>query len=163
MMKVKNVEQLELKQRELLFRKSPIISVTITNRPRLCADIIRNFIHLEDETQQRNIVAWRPVVIDVIDGYTNFPIDSFAKHLETFYPLVISLLEKEINNDLRGAIWTFLRRTGEAKFGMPEFVSTRGREGSISSDRGGLTPISPGPSHGGPLPISRRASRVSNR
>lgn len=124
---------------------------------RLCADIIRSFIHLDEETQQRNIVAWRPVVIDVIEGYTNFQIDSFSKHLEMFYPLVITLLEKEVNNDLRGAIWAFLRRTGECKFGMPEYVPSRGREGSVSSERGAasMTPVSPG--------LSRRASRVSNR
>lgn len=97
-------------------------------------------------------------MIDVIEGYTNFPMASFNKHLETFYPLVITLLEREISNDLRGAIWAFLRRTGESKFGMPEFVPSRAREGSVSSERGGpgLTPVSPGPGQ-------RRASRVSNR
>ncbi|KAK5101942.1 guanine nucleotide exchange protein for ADP-robosylation factor [Lithohypha guttulata] len=122
----------------------------------LCADIIRNFTQLDDETQQRNIVAWRPVVIDVIEGYTNFQMDAYNKHLETFYPLVIALLEKEVTNDLRGAIWGFLRRTGECRFGMAEFVPTRAREGSFTSDRGGVPPVSPGP-------VQRRASRVSNR
>lgn len=101
-------------------------------------------------------MAWRPVVIDVIEGYTNFQIDSFSKHLEMFYPLVITLLEKEVNNDLRGAIWAFLRRTGECKFGMSEYIPSRGRDGSVSSERGAaMTPVSPG--------MSRRASRVSNR
>lgn len=101
-------------------------------------------------------------MIDVIEGYTNFPIESFSKHLETFYGLVITLLEKEVSNDLRGAIWAFLRRTGECRFGMPEYVPTRVREGSISSDRGtGYTPVSPG--QGGQREFPRRASRVSNR
>lgn len=132
--------------------------VSSTNRSRLCVDIIRSFIHLEEETQQRNIVAWRPVVIDVIEGYVNFPMSSFNKHLETFYPLVITLLEREISNDMRGAVWAFLRRTGESKFGMPEYVPSRAREGSMSSERGGipLTPVSPGIGQ-------RRPSRVSNR
>lgn len=101
------------------------------------------------------------MVIDVIEGYVNFPTDTFAKHLDAFYPIIIALLEKEINSDLRGAIWVFLRRTGECRFGMPEFnpALERGREGSISSERGGgLTPISPGP-HA----RLRRGSRVSNR
>lgn len=105
-------------------------------------------------------------MIDVIEGYTNFQMDSFTKNIETFYPLVIALLEKEMNNDLRGAIWGFLRRTGECKFGMPEYLPGRGRESSVSSERGpsgGATPLSPGASHGGNMPISRRASRVSNR
>lgn len=168
MMKVKSEGWHVPKQRELSYRKlfSPSCIFAfgpLTLHCSLCADIIRSFIHLDDETQQRNIVAWRPVVIDVIEGLTNFQMDSFSKHIETFYPLVITLLEKEVNNDLRGAIWAFLRRTGECKFGMPEYVP-RGRGESVSSERGqGLTPISPGPSHGGHMPISRRASRVSNR
>lgn len=99
----------------------------------------------------------------MVEGYTNFQMDSFLKHIDTFYPLVITLLEKEVNNDLRGAIWGFLRRTGEARFGMPEYTLGRGREGSMSSERGaaGLTPISP--SYNGPNPMSRRASRVGSR
>ncbi|KAJ9614212.1 guanine nucleotide exchange protein for ADP-robosylation factor [Cladophialophora chaetospira] len=98
----------------------------------LCADIIRSFILLDEETQQRNIVAWRPVVIDVLEGYTNFPRDAFDKNLETFYPLAVGLLEKEISSDLRNALWGMFRRVGEVKFNMPEWMG-RGRDGSVSS------------------------------
>lgn len=124
---------------------------------RLCADIIRNFSSLDDETQQRNIVAWRPVVIDVIEGYTNFGMDGFSKHIDAFYPLIIALLEKEVTNDLRAAVWGFLRRTGECRFAMPEYVP-RPRLDSFTSERGekGLTPISPGPNG-----MQRRMSCVS--
>lgn len=125
----------------------------------LCTDIIRSFIHLDDESQQRNIAAWRPVVIDVIQGYTDFQLEAFNKHIDTFYPLVITLLEKEVNNDLRGVIWAFLRRTGECRFGMSEYISTRGRAGSISSEMGGKTPVSPVSER---YTTSRRESRVSN-
>lgn len=132
----------------------------VANIISLCADIIRNFTTLDDETQQRNIVAWRPVVIDVIEGYTNFGMDGFTKHIDTFYPLIIALLEKELTNDLRSVIWAFLRRTGECRFGMPEFVPTRPRLDSFTSERGdrGLTPISPGPN----AIMQRRLSRVSS-
>ncbi|KAJ9630352.1 guanine nucleotide exchange protein for ADP-robosylation factor [Knufia peltigerae] len=131
----------------------------------LCADIIRSFILLDEETQQRNIVAWRPVVIDVLEGYTNFPRDSFQKHLETFYPLSVGLLEKEINTDLRSALWGIFRRVGEIQFGMPEFImaTSRGRDGSVSSMRNGSvgpTPTSPGPSSSS-LSYGRRGSRAS--
>lgn len=127
----------------------------------LCADIIRNFTSLDDETQQRNIVAWRPVVIDVIEGYTNFGMDGFTKHIDNFYPLIITLLEKEVTNDMRSVVWAFLRRTGECRFGMPEYVPVRPRLDSFTSERGGgdrgLTPISPGPN----AVMQRRMSRVS--
>src|SRR3984885_14614243 len=103
----------------------------------LCADIIRSYTLLDEETQQRNIVAWRPVVIDVLEGYTNFPRESFDKHIDTFYPLAVGLLEKEIGSDLRNALWGMFRRVGEVKFNMPEWVTGRGRDGSVSSVREG--------------------------
>ncbi|KIW26122.1 uncharacterized protein PV07_09248 [Cladophialophora immunda] len=133
----------------------------------LCADIIRSFILLDEETQQRNIVAWRPVVIDVLEGYTNFPKESFEKHLDTFYPLAVGLLEKEIGSDLRNALWGMFRRVGEVKFGMPELVLMRGRDGSMSSTRNGsvgAAPTSPSQSSRGfefSQSGGRRGSRVS--
>ncbi|KIX04082.1 uncharacterized protein Z518_07635 [Rhinocladiella mackenziei CBS 650.93] len=132
----------------------------------LCADIIRSFILLDEETQPRNIVAWRPVVIDVLEGYTNFPKESFEKHVETFYPLGVGLLEKEVGTDLRSALWGMFRRVGEVKFGMPEIILSRGRESSVSSTRNGsvgATPTSPGVSTRGFEfgSATRRESRVS--
>ena len=135
--------------------------------PRLCADIIRSFVLLEEETQQRNIVAWRPVVIDVLEGYTNFPKESFEKHLDTFYPLSVGLLEKEIGTDMRNALWGMFRRVGELRFGMPEYVQTRGREGSVSSTRNGsISAVTTSPGHANNRGFeygtgSRRGSRHS--
>ncbi|RMZ84237.1 hypothetical protein DV738_g828, partial [Chaetothyriales sp. CBS 135597] len=108
----------------------------------LCADIIRSFTFLDEETQQRNIVAWRPVVIDVIEGYTAFPRASFDKHLDTFYPLAVGLLERDLSSDLRVALAALFRRVGEVKFGMPEAV--RQRENSVGGlSNASTTPVSP--------------------
>ncbi|KAJ5541880.1 SEC7-like alpha orthogonal bundle [Penicillium sp. DV-2018c] len=84
----------------------------------LCADIIGCFVHLEEDTQHRNIVAWRPVVVDVIDGYTNFPQEDFEKHIETFYPLGIELLSRDLNPEIRVALQALLRRIGEVRLGI---------------------------------------------
>ncbi|KAJ5344782.1 SEC7-like alpha orthogonal bundle [Penicillium brevicompactum] len=84
----------------------------------LCADIIRSFVRLEEDTQHRNIVAWRPVVVDVIDGYTNFPQDGFDKHIETFYPLGVELLSRDLNPEIRVALQSLLRRIGEVRLGV---------------------------------------------
>jgi brefeldin A-inhibited guanine nucleotide-exchange protein len=97
----------------------------------------------------------------VLEGYTHFPRDSFSKHIETFYPLAVALLEKEVGTELRGALWGLFRRVGEVKFNMPEYV--RPRENSI----GGMssvsaTPTSPGVGSGRfELERGRRGSRVS--
>ncbi|KAJ5169258.1 uncharacterized protein N7482_004852 [Penicillium canariense] len=84
----------------------------------LCADIIRSFVRLDEESQQRNIVAWRPVVVDVIDGYSNFPQDDFDKHIETFYPLGVELLSRDLNPEIRIALQSLLRRIGEVRLGV---------------------------------------------
>lgn len=90
----------------------------IANSTRLCADIIRSFVRLEEDTQHRNIVAWRPVVVDVIDGYTNFPQVDFDKHIETFYPLGVELLSRDLNPEIRVALQSLLRRIGEVRLGI---------------------------------------------
>lgn len=85
----------------------------------LCADIIRGYTQLDEESQQRNIIAWRPVVVDVMDGYTNFPLEGFEKHIEVFYPLAVDLLSKDLGPEIRIALQGLLRRAGEVKLGIP--------------------------------------------
>lgn len=84
----------------------------------LCADIIRSFVRLEEDTQHRNIVAWRPVVVDVIDGYNNFPSEGFDKNIETFYPLGVELLSRDLNPEIRVSLQAMLRRIGEVRLGV---------------------------------------------
>ncbi|EEP81399.1 conserved hypothetical protein [Uncinocarpus reesii 1704] len=76
----------------------------------LCADIIRGYVKLDEETQQRNISAWRPVVVDVVEGYTGFPRETFDKYIETFYPLGVELLSRDLNSEIRLALQSLLRR-----------------------------------------------------
>ena len=105
----------------------------LTHACRLCTDIIRSFNFL-DETQPRNIEAWRPVVVDVMEGYTNFPREDFEKHIDTFFPLGVELLNKENGVEVRIALQALLRRIGECRFGMVE------REKAVPST---VSPTSP--------------------
>jgi len=93
--------------------------------PSLCVDIIRGFVVLDEETQQRNILAWRPVVVDVLDGYTNFPEADFSRHVETFYPLAVELLGRGLGPDTRIALQNLLRRIGEVR-GLGAMARGRG-------------------------------------
>jgi brefeldin A-inhibited guanine nucleotide-exchange protein len=115
----------------------------------LCADIIRGFVMLEEESQQRNIIAWRPVVVDVIEGYTNFPREGFEKYIEVFYPLGVELLGREMGAEVRGVLMGMLRRVGEVKLGI---------EG-MQVGRRPSTPGSPSSIQTGYLFGGRRASR----
>jgi brefeldin A-inhibited guanine nucleotide-exchange protein len=84
----------------------------------LCADIIRSFTQLEEDSQQRNIIAWRPVVVDVLEGYTNFPREGFEKHVEVFFPLAVELLNRDCGGEVRVSLQGLLRRVGEVKLGL---------------------------------------------
>ncbi|PTB67370.1 guanine nucleotide exchange factor [Trichoderma citrinoviride] len=84
----------------------------------LCEDIITGYSLLAEESQQRNIIAWRPVVVDVLEGFATFPEEAFKAHLPSFYPLAIDLLQKDLTADLRGALLGVLRRVGEVSLGI---------------------------------------------
>lgn len=85
----------------------------------LCVDIIVSFIQLKEETQQRNIVTWRPVVIDVIEGYAGFPHDGFEKHASTFAPLLPPLMNREMGMELQRTVQVLTFRFLELHYQMP--------------------------------------------
>lgn len=107
----------------------------------LCKDIINGYSTLVEESQQRNLAAWRPVVVDVLEGYATFPDDAFKTHIGDFYPLAVELLRKDLTADLRGALLTVLRRVGEVSLGIEGMSSTGGakrRESVVSAVSEGL-------------------------
>lgn len=70
----------------------------------LCEDIIASYVELDGETQQRNIVTWRPVVVTVLDGYTGLPTTDFEKNIDLFSHLMYGLLSTEMVPDLQRSI-----------------------------------------------------------
>ncbi|KAH8879007.1 Sec7-domain-containing protein [Thozetella sp. PMI_491] len=113
----------------------------------LCQDIILGYVSLEEESQHRNIVAWRPVVVDVLEGYASFPQEAFAANIKKFYPLVVELLGRELSGELRGALLLVLRRVGEVGLGIEGMTNgakanggdKRERSLSVLSTEQGLT------------------------
>ncbi|KAI0188650.1 Sec7 domain-containing protein [Xylaria flabelliformis] len=99
----------------------------------LCKDIIKGYLALEEDSQQRNIAAWRPVVVDVLEGYSTWPEAEFAKHVRAFYPLVVELLGNEISTELRTALLSVLRRVGEVGLGIEGMASSGRRESIVST------------------------------
>lgn len=101
----------------------------------LCEDIIQSYIELDEETQQRNIVTWRPVVVSVLDGYTNFPDADFERLSDVFAPLVVGLLGTEVGADLQRAVQALVSRIFERKLGMRpvKLLEKEGRRGSTAA------------------------------
>ncbi|KAF2793442.1 hypothetical protein K505DRAFT_375327 [Melanomma pulvis-pyrius CBS 109.77] len=114
----------------------------------LCEDIIASYIDLDDETQQRNIVTWRPVVVTVLDGYANFPPGEFENHVDVFAPLVVGLLGTDMQADVQRAVQALVMRIFETRAGItassmpglrrmtPVVRSPRGSFGSPSGGGG---------------------------
>ncbi|KAF2639668.1 hypothetical protein P280DRAFT_402689 [Massarina eburnea CBS 473.64] len=84
----------------------------------LCEDIINSYIELDEETQQRNIVTWRPVVVSVLDGYCGFPAGEFEKHVDVFAPIVVGLLGTEVQGDVQRSVQALVKRIFESKLGI---------------------------------------------
>lgn len=57
-----------------------------------------------------------------MEGYTSFPKDDFERHMETFYPLAVELLNRELGLETRIAVQNLFRRVGEARMGMAPFT-----------------------------------------
>lgn len=100
----------------------------------LCKDIVNGYTALEEDSQQRNIAAWRPVVVDVLEGYATFPEDAFKARIPDFYPMAVDLLGKDLTQDLRAALLTVLRRVGEVGLGIEGLSKAGGkrRESMVS-------------------------------
>lgn len=88
----------------------------------LCADIVNSYIELDEETQQRNIITWRPVVVDVLEGYTAFHPEDFERHATTFTPLAVGLMNRDMGPELQRAVQGLWARVTEIKFGMKTFA-----------------------------------------
>ncbi|EOA87703.1 uncharacterized protein SETTUDRAFT_130531 [Exserohilum turcica Et28A] len=84
----------------------------------LCEDIIASYVELDEETQQRNIMTWRPVVVTVLDGYTGLPTTDFEKNIVIFAPLVVGLLGTEMAPDVQRSVQALVGRIFETKLGM---------------------------------------------
>jgi len=85
----------------------------------LCTDILTSFVSLDEETQQRNIATWRPVVVDVLEGFTaGSPAEDFGRHVDTFAPLAVGLMGREMGAELQRAVQGFWARVCEVRLGL---------------------------------------------
>jgi brefeldin A-inhibited guanine nucleotide-exchange protein len=105
----------------------------------LCADILRSYLELDEETQARNVVTWRPVVVDVLEGYTGFGVSEFERHMPLFAPLIVGLLGKESTPEVMVVIQRAVARMLEVSAGVDcsEWVRPvqESRRGSLRSPR----------------------------
>ncbi|KAI5241743.1 hypothetical protein E4T43_05275 [Aureobasidium subglaciale] len=101
----------------------------------LCVDIVNSYIELDEDTQQRNIMTWRPVVVDVLEGYTGFHTEDFERHATTFTPLAVGLMNREMGPELQRAVQGLWSRVTEIKFGVKTLAHSSKALGLASPTR----------------------------
>ncbi|KAI8610970.1 hypothetical protein BC830DRAFT_1069281 [Chytriomyces sp. MP71] len=86
----------------------------------LSYSILVNYNGLDPESKKRNVAAWRPVVIAILNAMIDFDDAQFKKHIPSFYNEVLNLLLQEVSTDIRLVMHSLLVRAGN------EFNITKG-------------------------------------
>lgn len=79
----------------------------------LCTSIIERYAEFDETNQQRNISTWKPVIVEIFQGYVELDDKHFLRCSPAMYALTLRLFSKSIPQDLRFAIRSFLARVGE--------------------------------------------------
>ncbi|CDR38317.1 CYFA0S02e00232g1_1 [Cyberlindnera fabianii] len=79
----------------------------------MCVSIVERYVSLDDNTQLKNISTWRPVVVEILQGYCELEEKDFNKNCPHVYDLVLDILDKSVPSELRTAIKAFFARVGD--------------------------------------------------
>ncbi|KAK0453821.1 hypothetical protein EV421DRAFT_1766756 [Armillaria borealis] len=80
----------------------------------LSIGVIQDYNKLRADTQGKNIVAWTPVVAEIMDGFCRFDDKTFAVYLPAVYPVVTELLGRDLAPEVRVSLKTYFLRVGYA-------------------------------------------------
>ncbi|KXS18026.1 hypothetical protein M427DRAFT_121684 [Gonapodya prolifera JEL478] len=78
----------------------------------LSRDILILYNGLDPETKKRNILAWRPVVVMILNSLVNFREDDFRQNISQFYSHCVDLLMHDIPPELRLGLHSVFTRIG---------------------------------------------------
>lgn len=94
-------------------RKSPQMQDLAQRLVAICMRVVSGYIALDSRTMEKSINSWRPVIVEILQGYYEFDDADFARFCPKMYQLVIHILDKSIPSDLRHSVKLFLTRVGE--------------------------------------------------
>ncbi|KAJ3265244.1 guanine nucleotide exchange protein for ADP-robosylation factor [Chytriomyces hyalinus] len=80
----------------------------------LSLSLLVNYNNLDPESKKRNVAAWRPVVVSILNAMIDFDDAQFKRHIPIFYNEVLNLLLQEISTDVRLVMHSLLVRAGHA-------------------------------------------------
>ncbi|KAJ6613490.1 hypothetical protein B0H10DRAFT_2048736 [Mycena sp. CBHHK59/15] len=77
--------------------------------------VLQDYNKLRADTQGKNIIAWTPVVGEILNGFCRFDDKAFGRYLPAIYPLVADLLSRDVGPDIRQNLKTYFTRVGIAQ------------------------------------------------
>lgn len=80
----------------------------------LCESIVSRYTAFDESNQLKSISTWRPVIIEIFQGYVELDDDDFLVYSPEMYTLSLKLLDRTIGADLRRALQMFLSRVGDS-------------------------------------------------
>jgi brefeldin A-inhibited guanine nucleotide-exchange protein len=80
----------------------------------LSSKILEQYASLDPETKKRDLNAWRPVVITVINALIEMNDELFKLNLPIFYKSIVKLIGTEIPVELRMSLFGFFTRVGKS-------------------------------------------------
>lgn len=78
----------------------------------LTLGVLKDFNSLRADTQGKNIVAWTPVVAEILEGFSLFDGKAFSTYLSALYPLVVELLSRDVSPEIRLSLKSVFTRVG---------------------------------------------------
>lgn len=80
----------------------------------LCQTIVGRYTAFDDSNQQKSITTWRPVIIEIFQGYVELDEEDFLLYSPSMYKLSLKILDRSIGADLRRGLQMFLARIGDS-------------------------------------------------
>ncbi|QRV91209.1 Sec7 guanine nucleotide exchange factor [Ceratobasidium sp. AG-Ba] len=77
--------------------------------------IIEDFNGLRAEGQGKNVATWTPVVAEILRGFLHFDDQTFARYLPALYPLATQLIVRDTAVEIRQPLSDIFVRVGRAK------------------------------------------------
>lgn len=87
----------------------------------LCNDITERYSEFDETNQLRNITTWKPVIIEIFQGFVELDEDDFLEYTPFMYQLSLKLFSKNMTPDLRSAVRIFFARVGDT------FITTKNK------------------------------------
>ncbi|TRM68092.1 hypothetical protein BD626DRAFT_480767 [Schizophyllum amplum] len=77
--------------------------------------VIEDFNKLRQESQAKNILAWTPVISEILDCFSRLDDKSFKMYLPAIYPLATHLLDRDLAPEIRTGLKAYYFRVGFAQ------------------------------------------------